>query len=188
DLGVDLLSVSAHKIYGPKGVGALYCAPGIDVQPLLRGGSHERGLRAGTENTAAIHAFGVAARLLVDEGLPNLMPLRQRLEDGLAATAVRVLCRESPRLPNTVNFYSEAWPGESMVMAFDLEGFAVSNGSACSAGVIEPSHVVLALGYNETVARSVIRVSAGKYTEIGEIDQFLRAVEKFETTRPGVRA
>ena len=188
ELGADLLSVSAHKIYGPKGAGALYCAAGVELQPLSRGGSHERGLRAGTENTAAICGFGVAARLLAEEGLPDLLPLRQQLENGLSKMSLRVLCRESPRLPNTVNFYSEAWPGESMVMAFDLQGFSVSNGSACAAGIIEPSHVVLALGYNEAVARSVIRVSVGKYTESGEIDRFLRAVEKFETTGPGVRA
>lgn len=188
DLGVDLLSVSAHKIYGPKGAGALYCAAGLDLQPLLRGGSHERGLRAGTENAPAIHGFGVAARLLNEEGLPELLPLRQQLEEGLARTNIRVLCASSPRLPNTVNFYSETWPGESMVMAFDLDGFAVSNGSACAAGVIEPSHVILALGYNELVARSVIRISLGKWTRPADIVEFLGAVQKFETIGPGVRA
>lgn len=187
-LGVSLLSVSAHKIYGPKGSGALYAAPGVELQPLLRGGSHERGLRAGTENTVAVHGFGTAARLLVEEGLPDLLPLRQRLEDGLAASTVRILCKETPRLPNTVNFFSENWPGESMVMAFDLQGFAVSNGSACAAGIIEPSHVVLALGYNEVVARSVIRVSVGKWTLSSDIDGFLHAVQKFERIGPGVRA
>ena len=169
-LNADLLSVSAHKIYGPKGAGALYCAAGIDLDPLLRGGSHERGLRAGTENSAAIHGFGVAARILVEDGLPDTLPLRTQLETGLSRTSVRILCSESPRLPNTVNFYSENWPGESMVLAFDLEGFAVSNGSACAAGVIEPSHVIRALGYNEIVARSVIRISFGKWTRPPEID------------------
>lgn len=187
-LNADLLSVSAHKIYGPMGAGALYCAAGIDLEPLLRGGSHERGLRAGTENAAAIHGFGVAARILLEEGLPDLLPLRNRLEAGLSRTSVRILCRESPRLPNTVNFYSVNWPGESMVLAFDLEGFAISNGSACAAGIIEPSHVILALGYNESVAGSVIRVSLGKSTLPEEIDAFLGAVEKFERIGPGVRA
>ena len=178
ELDVDLLSVSAHKIYGPKGAGALYCAPGVALAPLLTGGSHERGLRAGTENVPAIHGFGVAARLLADEGLPRLKRLRDRLQAGLSSRSMTILCPDSPRLPNTVNFYSPSWRGESMVMAFDLEGFAVSNGSACSAGVIEPSYVIQALGYNEDVARSVIRVSLGKFTGESEIDQFLAAVDK----------
>src|SRR5262249_9585088 len=102
DLGVDLLSISGHKIYGPKGVGALYYAPGIDIMPMLRGGSHESGLRAGTENVIGIHGFGVAAQLLVDEGLPVLLPLRERLESGLALTDMKIICKESPRLPNTL--------------------------------------------------------------------------------------
>jgi cysteine desulfurase len=178
DLGVDLLSVSSHKIYGPKGAGALYCTPQVDLRPLLTGGSHERGLRAGTENVPAIHGLGVAARLLAEEGLPATQPLRDRLQAGLIRRSMTVLCPNSPRLPNTVNFYSTSWIGESMVMAFDLEGFAVSNGSACSAGVIEPSHVILSLGYNEEVARSVVRVSLGKFTTESEIEEFLAAVDR----------
>lgn len=180
-LGVDLLSISAHKIYGPKGTGALYCAPHVGLHPVLVGGSHERGLRAGTENVAGIHGLGTAAAVFVEEGLPDLLPLRQRLETGLDATSMKILCRQSPRLPNTVNFYSDQWVGESMVMAFDLEGIAVSNGSACAAGIIEPSHVILALGYNEAVARSVIRVSLGKYSNESEIDHLLRVVRKFDS-------
>jgi cysteine desulfurase len=176
NLGADLVTVSAHKIYGPKGVGALYHHPTVDLHPLLRGGSHEKGLRAGTENVAAVHAFGVAAQLLLDEGLPNLIDLRQRLERKLEDASISILCKDAERLPNTVNFYSQDWPGESMVMMLDLEGFAVSNGSACSAGIIEPSHVILALGYNEAVARSVIRVSIGKYTTEQEVERFLSVV------------
>ncbi len=176
-LGVDLLSISAHKIYGPKGAGALYFSEPVALEPLLRGGSHEKGLRAGTENVAAIHALGHAAQLFVDEGLPALLPLREKLEQGLAKTSAEILCRNAPRLPNTVNFYSPQWTGESLVMAFDLEGIAVSNGSACSAGVIEPSHVITALGYNDTIARSVIRVSLGKYTKPEEIDMLLRVMD-----------
>lgn len=176
DLGVDLLSISAHKIYGPKGIGALYYSPEIEIQPLLRGGTHEKGLRAGTENVAAIHGFGTAASILLQEGLPELLPLRQKLEEALAADSMTIICRDAARLPNTVNFYSQTWLGESMVMAFDLEGIAVSNGSACSSGVIEPSHVILALGYNEQVARSVIRVSLGKFTSVSDVDYFARVV------------
>lgn len=185
-LGVDLLSISSHKIYGPKGAGALYFSAGIELVPLLRGGSHERGLRAGTENVPGIHGFGVAARILREEGLPDLLPFRERLEAGLSKTSMKIICKDSPRLPNTLNFYSEAWLGESMVMAFDLEGISVSNGSACSSGIIEPSHVIRSLGYNEEVARSVIRVSLGKFTTMKETDHFLRVIHHLENIGTGV--
>jgi len=179
-LGVDLLSISAHKIYGPKGVGALYWNSSMELSPLLRGGSHEKGLRAGTENVLSIDAFGLSARLLLEEGLPDLKPLRDQLEKGLKDTSVQILCKEAERLPNTLNFYSDSWLGESMVMALDLEGIAVSNGSACSAGIIEPSHVIQALGYNDLVARSVIRVSFGKWTRPGDIDYFLKVIHDLD--------
>src|SRR5262245_25782290 len=187
-LGADLLSVSAHKIYGPRGVGALYIAAGVEIEPLLRCGSHERGLRAGTENAASIHGFGVAAKLLQQEGLPELLPLREFLEAGLSQLPVQILCRNSPRIPNTVNFYSDRWLGETAVMSFDLQGFAVSNGSACAAGVIEPSHVIRALGYNEAIARRVIRVSFGKWTQKRELERFLGAVELMDSSGSGATA
>ena len=174
----DLVSFSSHKIYGPKGAGALYCSPETEIEPLFRGGTHEQGLRAGTENVAAIHGFGCASDLLVREGLPDLFPFRKLLESGLKNEAVEIVCQNAPRLPNTVNFYFPRWTGESLVMALDLEGFAVSNGSACSAGIIEPSHVIRALGYNEEVARSVIRASFGKFTQANEIDRFLEFVHR----------
>jgi cysteine desulfurase len=177
-LGADLVSFSAHKIYGPKGAGALYCSADAEIQPLFRGGTHEQGLRAGTENVIAIHGFGIAAELLCHEGLPDLFPLRKMLESGLRNEPVEIICGNAPRLPNTVNFYFPEWLGESLVMAMDLEGFAVSNGSACSAGIIEPSHVIRALGYNEKAARSVIRVSFGKFTQAYEIDRFLEFVHR----------
>ena len=174
-LGCDLLSISAHKFYGPKGTGALYYDESISLAPMMKG-SHEKGLRAGTENVVGIHALGLAAKLLVEEGLPELLPLRQKLESGLAQTSVKIICEDAPRLPNTVNFYAPQWPGESLVMGFDLEGIAVSNGSACSAGIIEPSHVISALGYNDLIARSVIRVSLGKFTKPEEIDVLLGVI------------
>jgi cysteine sulfinate desulfinase/cysteine desulfurase-like protein len=180
-LGVDLLSVSSHKIYGPKGTGALYRNPDVNVLPLVFGGSHESGLRPGTENSISIYGFGVAADLFVRDGLPDFLPLREKLQAGLEQQSMRILCNEAPRLPNTLNFYSESWLGESMVMGLDLEGFAVSNGSACAAGIIEPSHVILALGYNEEIARSVIRISFGKFTKTGEIDHFLKVVGQLHT-------
>lgn len=99
---------------------------------------------------------------------------------------MKILCKDSPRLPNVTNFYSETWVGESMVMAFDLEGIALSNGSACAAGIIEPSHVIMALGYNEDVARSVIRVSLGKFTTEQEIERFLQVVRHIERAGIGV--
>ena len=106
------------------------------------------------------------------------MELRNKLEAGLAHEPVKILCQNAPRLPNTINFYFPAWAGESLVMALDLEGFAVSNGSACASGIIEPSHVIRALGYNDEVARSVVRVSFGKYTQAAEIDSFLEFVHR----------
>ena len=184
--GVDLLSISAHKIYGPQGVGALYVRSGTQLFPLMLGGTHERGLRPGTENVVGIHGLGVAAKLLLREGLPDLLPMRSRLETGLSATGMAIICKNAPRLPNTVDFFSSDWLGESMVMAFDLEEIAVSNGSACASGIIEPSHVILALGYNEEVARSVIRVSFGKFTQVGEIEYFLEVVRRLEKIGRGV--
>lgn len=184
-LGADLVSVSAHKIYGPKGAGALYVGPNAEIAPLFFGGTHERGLRPGTENHIAIHGFGMAAALLAQEGLPDLLSLRDRLETGLRQTSMTIVCKDAPRLPNTVNFFSHSWTGESMVMALDLEGIAISNGSACSAGIIEPSHVILALGYNEELARSVIRVSFGKFTTPEEIDYFLRVIHHLESVGTG---
>jgi cysteine desulfurase len=178
-LGCDLLSISAHKFYGPKGTGALYYDESIPLAPMMKG-SHEKGLRAGTENVVGIYALGLAAKLLVEEGLPELLPLRLKLESGLAKTSVKIICEDAPRLPNTVNFYAPHWPGESLVMGFDLEGIAVSNGSACSAGIIEPSHVISALGYNHLIARSVIRVSLGKFTKPKEIDVLLGVIHGLE--------
>lgn len=178
EIQADLISLSAHKIYGPKGVGALFCSSSTELEPLLRGGTHEQNLRAGTENVSAIHGFGCAAEILVREGLPQLMDLRNKIEVGLSREQVRILCQNAPRLPNTVNFYFPEWTGESLVMALDLEGFAVSNGSACASGIIEPSHVIRALGYNDDVARSVVRVSFGKYTQAAEIDSFLEFVHR----------
>ncbi len=177
ELGADLISISAHKIYGPKGAGALYISESVSVSPLARGGSHEKGLRPGTEPVHSIHGFGVAAKLLFDEGLPELLPMRCDLERGLLAAGMEIICKDSPRLPNTVNFYAPDWPGESLIMAFDLEGIAVSNGSACSSGIIEASHVLLALGYNDRVARSVIRVSIGKFTRPEDLDDLLRVIQ-----------
>jgi cysteine desulfurase len=184
-LGADLVSISGHKFYGPKGVGALYYSNSVNLAPLLRGGSHEKGLRAGTENVAGIHALGCAADLLETEGIPELLPLRRELEQELQRRSVEILCKDARRLPNTVNFYSQDWPGESLVMAFDLEGIAVSNGSACSAGIIEPSHVISALGYNDEIARSVIRVSLGKFTTSEEIGVLVAAIDAFQRGSPG---
>lgn len=165
--GVHLMSLSAHKIYGPKGVGALVADKSLDLHPLLHGGGHERGLRAGTENLAGIVGFGAAAELAAKE-------LQQRAEHGLAlrmAFETR-LRRELPelavagdgaeRLPNTVMVAVPGIEGESLLMNLDQAGIGVSSGSACASGSVEPSHVLLAMNFPAHLARNVIRVSFGK--------------------------
>src|SRR5687767_6904327 len=144
-LGVDLLSVSAHKFYGPKGVGALWVRRGVRLQAPITGGKQERSRRAGTENVAGIIGMGVAARqaraTMGEEG-PRLGPLRDRLEDGIlrAVTGTAVNGVRSPRVPNTTNISFERVEAESLLIALDLAGVAVSTGSACSSGTLEPSH------------------------------------------------
>ena len=127
---------------------------------------------------AAIHGFGCAAEILAREGLPELMEFRQKIELGLSREPVRILSQNAPRLPNTVNFYFPEWTGESLVMALDFEGFAVSNGSACASGIIEPSHVIRALGYNDEVGAQRSQGEFGKYTQAAEIDSFLEFVHR----------
>ena len=146
ELGVDLLSLSGHKFGAPKGIGALYVKKGVQLQPLLYGGRHERERRAGTENVPGAMALGRAAALTFDWN--SLGPLRDRLEEGILSRvpAARVNGDPRRRLPNTSNIRFEGVEGEAMVIALDLRGYAVSSGSACSSGAVEPSHVLLAMG------------------------------------------
>ncbi len=177
-LGVDLLSLSAHKIYGPKGVGALYVRKGAALQPLMRGGAQEREKRPGTENVAAAVGFGLAATLAAQElesAAAHAQQLTQQLWTGIQAVIPDVALNgpACQRLANTLNVWFAGASGEGLLMGFDLAGIAVSTGSACAAGSIEPSHVLLALGRDEIAAKSALRFSVGKYTTAQEIDHVL---------------
>lgn len=175
--GADLMSLSSHKLYGPKGIGALLLKAEVELAPLLHGGGQERGLRGGTENVAAIVGFGAAAELAqreLEARTAQLLELRQRLIAGLhALPGVTIFGEAAPRLPNTVQFGLKGWEGEALLMALDRKGVAVSSGSACSSGKGEPSHVLLGMGLPREVAYGAIRVSLGKDNTEAEIDRFL---------------
>lgn len=179
DLGVDLLSLSAHKLGGPQGVGALVVAEGVPLRPALRGGGQERRRRAGTENLPGIAGFGAAARAAADglAGFAVLAALRDDLEARLRALAPEVIVygAEAPRLANTSCFALPGLPAETQVMALDLAGIAVSAGSACSSGKIEPSHVLRAMGATAQQASSAIRVSLGWRSGAADIEAFVAA-------------
>jgi len=179
ELGVDLYSISAHKFYGPKGVGALYVRKGTGIEPLLFGGHHERDRRAGTENVPGCSAMGVAAyRLTQYDPAADLSPLRDRLERAILSRvpAAHVNCGDSPRLPNTTNLRFDYIEGEPLVIALDLRGFAVSSGSACSSGAVEPSHVLRAVGLTDQQARSSVRISLGQSNNIEQVDALADAI------------
>jgi cysteine desulfurase len=180
-LGVDLLSISAHKIYGPKGVGALYVRSDTPLCPLFRGGHAERDRRPGTENIPGIVGIGKAAqlaseRLAEDAGRVGL--LRDRLERTLLEriAATRVNGDPNHRLWNTVNFTFPGTGSEALVIALDLQGVECSAGAACSSGSVEPSHVLTAIGLSDDEARSSIRISLGRPTTSAEIDEAIRIV------------
>jgi cysteine desulfurase len=180
ELGVDMLSLSGHKLYGPKGVGALYVKRGTRLQPVLHGGGHERRLRSGTENVPGIVGLGEAVTLAA-EGLaevrPRLEALRDRLGQGVAELIPEVTSLGHPtrRLPGNVAFSVRYVEGESMLLQLDVHGFMVSSGSACASGSLEPSHVVLALGLGAEDAHGSMRVSLGKENTEEEVDAFLEA-------------
>jgi cysteine desulfurase len=177
-LGVDLLTLSAHKIGGPQGAGALYVRPGLDLMPLLRGGGQEERRRAGTENVAALVGFGVAARLAGDDlaNMPRLTALRNDMESRLAALGgVTIYGAASPRVGNTTCFGAKGLPAETALMALDIAGIAVSSGAACSSGAVEPSPVLLAMGHSEAKAREAIRVSLGWGTTPDDIDHLVES-------------
>ena len=178
-LGVDILSLSAHKIYGPKGVGALYVRQGTTLSAVFRGGPQEREKRPGTENVAAAVGFGCAAQLCardVESTHPRLIHLVARLWDGIQRHIPDVV-RYTPTqacLPNTLNVGFAGASGEGLMMGLDLAGVAVSTGSACAAGSVEPSHVLLAVGCDEAGAKSAIRFSAGRDTTEEDIEAVIR--------------
>jgi cysteine desulfurase len=186
-INADLVTLSAHKIGGPKGVGALVLAEGLSgPEPLLRGGGQERGHRAGTENVAGIAGFGVAATAAMsalEADAARLELLRNRLESGLRQTpGMLVFAADAPRLPNTTLFTVPGLKAETAVIAFDLAGIAVSSGSACSSGKVQPSHVLQAMGAGSELARGAVRLSLGWSTSESDIDRCLEAWRKLART------
>ena len=177
-LGVDLLSLSAHKLHGPKGAGALFVRKGVPLAPRTPGGGQEKRLRGGTENTPALVGFGVAARLArqrLEGESAGIERLRDRLEGGILERipAARALSRGIPRLPNTSAIHFEGAAAEVLLVRLDLEGVAVSAGSACSSGTLSPSPAILSLGLSRRDARQVIRFSLSRWTREEEVDAVL---------------
>ena len=180
-LGLDLYSVSGHKLYGPKGVGLLYVRKDTPQRPLLFGGRHEGGWRPGTENVPGIVALGAAAELArtrLDEDVTRLAALRDRLEERILAGVpdIRINAHNSARLPNTTNICFDGIEGEAVLIALDLRGFCVSSGAACSSGAIEPSHVLTAIGLSRRDAKSCIRFSLGRENTTEQVDELADAV------------
>ena len=175
-LGVNAMTLSAHKVGGPLGAGALIVDKRLELAPLLAGGGQERGLRSGTENVAAIVGFGVACELAaarVSGENVRLCGLRDALEAGLAAHGMRIFSAGAPRLPNTVFFAAEGMDGETLVARLDRAGFACASGSACSSANPEPSHTLLAMGVERETARGAVRVSLGRDTQEKHVVDFL---------------
>jgi len=186
-LGLDLLSLSAHKFNGPKGAGALWIKRGTRLLPILTGGKHERNRRAGTENVPAIVGMGVAARLatqkLESEGR-RVAALRDRLEQGVLSRVSGTVVNGDlhRRVPNTTNISFDRVEAESLLIALDLEGIAVSTGSACSSGTLEPSHVLRAMGFSAHRTQNSLRFSLGQFSTEAEVQRVIevlpRLVEK----------
>ncbi len=181
ELGVDLFNLSAHKIYGPKGAGALYIRKGTKIEKIQYGGSHERDRRPGTLNVPGIVGLGAAAALaeknLAEEG-SRIETLRDHLEKELLARieSTQVNGAGTARVPNTTNIRFDYLEGEAMVIALDLKGVAVSSGAACSSGAVHPSHVLTAIGLSADEARSSIRFSLGKQNDEEQIDRLLEII------------
>ncbi len=186
-MNADLVTLSAHKIGGPKGVGALVLAEGLPApEPLLRGGGQELGRRAGTENVAGIAGFGAAARVamaVLEREAIRLENLQTRLENGLRQTpGVIVFADGVARLPNTTLFTIPGLKAETAVIGFDLAGIAVSSGSACSSGKVQPSHVLEAMGFGPELAQGAVRLSMGWSTLDADVDRCLQAWRKLADT------
>lgn len=183
-LGADLLTLSAHKLGGPKGVGALIRAPGIHIsEPLIKGGGQERGSRAGTENVAGIAGFGAAAEAALQSlnaDIARMRALRDTLESGLktATPQAVIFGADADRLPNTTLFALPGIKAETAVIAFDLDGVAVSSGAACSSGKVQSSHVLAAMGVQRALSDGAIRVSLGPATTENDLERFRNAWNK----------
>ncbi len=192
-LNVDFLSLSAHKFYGPKGVGVLYVRKGIDMYPLIHGGHQEKSRRAGTENVAGIVGLGTACEIAMrdmDEEFRHLVSLKEKFCNGLMGKIpkIRINCSYENCMPNTLNVGFFAIEGESLLINLDLKGIAVSTGSACSSGSVEPSHVLRAIDVPVEYIQGSLRFSFGRFTTSGEIDYLLEVlppiVEKLRSMSP----
>lgn len=175
-LGVQAMTLSAHKLGGPLGAGALVLDKRVELSPLIAGGGQERGLRSGTENVAAIVGFGLACERAVAHRAAEtsrLSAMRDGIEAALSALGAVVFSRAAIRLPNTVFFAFDAIDGETLVSKLDRAGFACASGSACSSAQPEPSHTLLAMGVDPTVARGAVRVSLGRDTTAEEVERFV---------------
>lgn len=178
-LNVHAMTLSAHKIYGPKGVGALVLDKRIELKPLVDGGGHEHGLRSGTENVPGIVGFGAACELAarrMHDFAPRLAAMRDQFERGLAQLGAVVFCAGTPRIPNTSYFAFSGVEGETLVVELDKAGFAVASGAACSSANPEPSATLLAMGVAPELARSAVRLSLGKDNTAAQIEDFLHAL------------
>jgi cysteine desulfurase len=174
--GVHAMTLSAHKLGGPKGAGALVVDKRVELQPLIAGGGHERGLRSGTENVAAIVGFGIAAERAastLDQRSRELVTLRAELETGLSVQGASIFAVAAERLPNTCYFAFDGIDGETLVGKLDRAGFAVAAGAACSSANPEPSHVLLAMGVAPGLARGAVRVSLGANNTVAQVRDFL---------------
>ena len=182
-LGVDLFSISAHKFNGPKGAGALWVKRGTRLSAIQTGGKHERNRRAGTENVPAIAGMGAAARLAVaklERESARVAALRDRLETGILAAVegTAVNGARDRRVPNTTNISFDRVEAESLLIALDLEGIAVSTGSACSSGTLEPSHVLRAMGFPAHRTQNSLRFSLGMFSTVEEVDRVIEVLPK----------
>jgi len=181
ELGVDLLTLSAHKIYGPKGVGALFVKQGTPIEPIIYGGGHEFGLRSGTENVAGIVGLGKAIELVEKHknDIKRIKKLQDKIiEEVLKIPNTRLNGSREKRLPNNVNISISGVEGESLVIALDQYGIAVSTGSACSSKDLKPSHVLLAIGLSPKEAHGSLRITLGRFTTEEEVDYFLKILPK----------
>lgn len=181
DLNVHAMTISGHKIYGPKGAAALIVDKRLILKPLIYGGGHENGMRSGTENVPAIVGFGAACELIksrITEMSAHITQLREHLEQGLIALGATIFGQNAPRLPNTCYFAVPDIEGDTLVVKLDKAGFAVASGAACSSATPGKSHVLEAMGVTPMLARCAVRISLGHDNTLNQIDDFLRALNK----------